>query len=106
MDEYISREKVLEIVNEFNLENRFDSWNDYSEMHDIISELEAADIQPVKHGRWISTEELYYNGMTKCSCCNEEYCIEYIWNLQGDLGAVNYCPNCGARMDLKDGEEK
>lgn len=57
------------------------------------------DVQIVKHGRWICSEELYYNGMTKCSCCNEEYYTEDIQNLQGDLRTVNYCPNCGARMD-------
>lgn len=64
-----------------------------------IKNQPAADVQPVKHGRWICNEELYYNGMTKCSCCNEEYYTEDIQNLQEDLRTVNYCPNCGARMD-------
>ncbi len=59
----------------------------------------STDEKPVKRGRWICNEELYYNGMTKCSYCNEEYYTEDIQNLQGDLRTVNYCPNCGARMD-------
>jgi hypothetical protein len=71
----------------------------YTRAAAIIEQITAEDIQPEKHGRWICNEELYYNGMTKCSCCNEEYYTEDIQNLQGDLRTVNYCPNCGARMD-------
>lgn len=95
MDDYISREKVLEIVNEFNLENRFDSWNDYSEMHDIISELEATDVQPVRHGRW----EYYKNNgifdIHKCSACGTPF------ELPMDVvpsSVFCFCPHCGADM--------
>ena len=51
------------------------------------------EAEPVKHGRWL------FNGMIlnrqKCSVCGF---------YSDDLQADNYCPNCGARMDLKDGD--
>ena len=108
MDDYISREAVVRYLKGFSekeLNGRSNFGMITSSVLDkaerAISEMPAVDVQPVKHGRWISTEELYYNGMTKCSCCNEEYYIEDIQNLQGDLRVVNYCPNCGSknRMD-------
>ena len=72
----------------------------YEAKEAVLSEVETMyDVQPVKRRKWITTEELYYNGMVKCSYCNEEYYTEDIQNLQGDLRVVNYCPNCGARMD-------
>lgn len=52
--------------------------------------------EPIRHGRWTrprrpKTYERY------CSCCGEKswYC---------GIGDYNYCPNCGAKMDLKEGE--
>ena len=49
------------------------------------------DVEPVRHGRWI--------GKTyKCSLCGK-----WIDPLQGDAD-MNYCPNCGAKMDKKEQE--
>jgi len=66
-----------------------------------IDTMPAADVQPIKHGRWI---------------CNAEYCKRkgykpsgvgnYYWCSECD-GAEqkpsDFCPNCGAKM-IKDGE--
>lgn len=52
MAEYISKDKVIEIINEFDSENRFADYSDYSEMHDIISELETEYVP-----QWISCKE-------------------------------------------------
>ena len=55
---------------------------------DEISKLPEVDA--VKHGRWIGG----YMGLTyivpKCSQCGYR---------NGAVGAANYCPHCGARMD-------
>lgn len=59
---------------------------------------DAADVAPVKRGRWI--EDTYSNGTydADCSICGESI----KWN--GCKYDFNYCPNCGAKMDgAKDG---
>ena len=50
----------------------------------MIDNLPAADVQPVKHGRWMYP---FY-----CSECG------FTPYYSSDL-TYNYCPNCGARMD-------
>ena len=99
MAEFISKNRIFDLIHAVYSVHGFTSYEDYVGLLKDVETSTNADVQPVKRGRWICTEELYYNGMTKCSCCNEEYYTEDIQNLQGDLRTVNYCPNCGARMD-------
>ena len=60
---------------------------------DYIDSEPAADVAPVRHGRWIyHPDDLFPGDSTQeCSCCHEE---EYL-----TLYNENYCPNCGAKMD-------
>lgn len=46
------------------------------------------EVDPVVHGRWLINCDSYY---PYCSVCKEE---------SGHIG--NYCPNCGAKMDLEE----
>lgn len=57
---------------------------------DILS-ADTIDAAPVVHGRWIrqGVFEVYM-----CSVCGEYH------------GDTNYCPGCGTRMDLPEGEEE
>ena len=57
-------------------------------------EIPKADVQPVKHGRWIwdSNAPHREHGAYKCSNCGCHSDFE-----------KNYCYNCGARM-IKDGD--
>lgn len=48
----------------------------------------------VVHGRW---EKAEYNGFLRCDQCKDVY-INEEWL---EDGKWNYCPNCGAKMDLK-----
>lgn len=61
----------------------------------------AADVAPVRHGRWEdSTDEWLGTDVYTCSKCRESYVLvegtpkENLWN---------YCPNCGADMREKEG---
>ena len=57
----------------------------------------AADVAPVRHGRWIEQEKYTFGVMYACSICD---------NLILDNGhSWNYCPNCGAKMDKPDEPE-
>lgn len=79
--EYIEREAALEAVSFYD--------------EDKIRAIPAADVVPVRHGRWNDKVVAFYRKCSECGCCVE-------WNkkpfLFGD-GEYNYCPNCGARMD-------
>lgn len=61
---------------------------------EYVENLPSADVTPVVHGRWIMhADEL---GLTcECSVCHIETMCD-----------GNYCPNCGARMDIQDGGDK
>lgn len=63
----------------------------YSVKGDLETTLEAADVQPVKHGRWENTST---PNQLKCSNCEIIHLI-----VQYPQGDIKYCPNCGARMD-------
>ena len=53
-------------------------------IHALIDSVPAADVAPVRHGRWIN-----HGWSTVCSECGEDYAF----------AKRNYCPNCGAKMD-------
>ena len=52
--------------------------------------LNSADVAPVRHGRWVDTDSEF----AQCSLC--KYPVYAAWN------STNYCPNCGAKMDLEE----
>ena len=49
--------------------------------------LPAADVAPVRHGRWKCHGDC---GVTECSACG--------WSIEEYVGDYAYCPNCGAKM--------
>lgn len=66
-----------------------------------IKELPAADVEEVKHGKWIEVQkENIWNDIVpvlECSACGK-----YTVGTRGIMTKSNYCPNCGAKMDLED----
>lgn len=52
----------------------------------------AADVQPIKHGKWLHIND---DGIIFCSDCeNEAY-----WDTDYGQQLFDFCPYCGARMD-------
>lgn len=64
-----------------------------------IDEMPAADVAPVRHGYW---EELDEEGCYCCSACDNPWIIIDGTPQDNDM---NFCPNCGAKMDEKECEE-
>lgn len=67
----------------------------------MIEPLPAADVAEVKHGKWIEVQkENIWNDIVpvlECSACGK-----YTVGTRGIMTKSNYCPNCGAKMDLED----
>lgn len=83
MDEYISREAVLQKFLE-----RGGGYINELTMRDMINEIPVADVQPIRRGRWI---ECCNELDKKCSRCDKVHGTIY--------EREPFCPNCGARMD-------
>ena len=58
---------------------------------DCIRYMDAADVAPVRHGRWIAIKVPNEWDKGQCSECRS------IFN--SSVWGTNYCPNCGAKMD-------
>lgn len=73
-------------------------WDDISPTRDefveFIKKQPTIEVEPVKHGRWIDAypdiepNPMFMYGI--CSECGFE---------QGISKYLNYCPNCGAKME-------
>lgn len=95
MTEYICRDKVLSYVYATHSAGGFRNEEDYLWLQEAVVDAAAADVQPVRRGRWIKEriddeKSLLYGAIKniKCSVCN-----------RGGLNISFFCPNCGARMD-------
>ena len=70
-----------------------EGWNDAILMvKSMIHSEKAADVAPVRHGRWVPTEAPFMNECEDCSVCG----YRTVWG-----HGYNYCPNCGCKMDLE-----
>ena len=100
MAEYISKEALLKVLRGSAVGKYPASF--YMGLFAAASEVEkisAADVAPVRHGRWISLTECANAGVY-CSVCNKKvYKEDYAWSNKRIKMRSNYCPNCGARMD-------
>ena len=91
MAEYIEREAAIKVLREKATANSPSSF--YRGLFTASYELDdipAADVAPVRHGRWLPTAKWWQGGSAwkQCSECGILHC-----------GKSPYCPNCGAKMD-------
>ena len=61
----------------------------------ILNQFPAADVTPVRHGRWEIVVGSNGKEYMVCTCCRVS---------QDLTGVFTYCPNCGCRMDGGDDE--
>ena len=86
MAEYINREAAIRALLNDAPEQVSYSREDAA---DCIRYMDAADVAPVRHGRWLCGD--YYDIGDVCSECD--------CDSQMTHPSYRYCPNCGARMD-------
>lgn len=70
---------------------------------EVINDFPTADVVEVRHGRWMTTDA--YPHHLYCSVCYKTYAKNAKWVNELDL-PTNYCPNCGAKMDLEEQEKE
>lgn len=100
MAEYIEREAAVYALEYDAPEQVFYSRNDAA---DCICTLPAADVEPVRHGKWnkVVNSELPAYIHDKCSICgwlNTKNALCYDGGRRPGH-SLNFCPNCGAKMD-------
>ena len=95
MNEYIKREYAVDAV----LDVYYDTPDiDLSgeKFEAAIRKIQAADVAPVRHGRWEIVVGSDGKEHMVCTGCRKQ---------QDLTGVFSYCPNCGAKMDLNDLED-
>ena len=100
MTVYIEKEKIMtELIHRLNFlmaENgEYDHYTSgFDEAVDRVEDFPTVELTPVVHGRWIYGEDID----VQCSVCGCDALTE------GDYRQTksNYCPNCGAKMDLEE----
>ena len=64
-----------------------------------LKNIPAADVAPVRHGRWVAES---VNSLCSCSCCGKTAPYDVEADTIMYWPGLNYCPNCGAKMDKED----
>ena len=101
MKEYIERAAVHDLVKSL---PKYEMFNydrttallgiDPDDVDFGVDKIPAADVAPVRHGRWKNGGNGLYD---TCSACGKEIYLAI---------PMNYCPECGALMDGKEDEHE
>lgn len=106
MDEFVSKKllvaKFNELASKYIDRDKRQRGLAYTTAADMIALADAADVQPVKRGRWIGIYEYCEkNGYVPSGMGIYYWCSECD---KAEQKTSEYCPHCGARMDLKGGD--
>lgn len=101
MADYIEREAAIKIAESYGLSNG-STLGRHSGIADAIAaqiaSIPAADVAPVVHGSW----ELECDGYWHCSQCGRRvYSPMFSPSFIHQKDDKQYCPSCGAKMDLQ-----
>lgn len=95
MAKYIDAEAAKRVIRDLSLHGTVTATLQQQEA--AIDEIPAADVEPVRHGRWEYVQnESKTRGWFECSICggSPPYKAAGIRDTK-----ATYCPNCGAKMD-------
>lgn len=103
MSDYISREAEIAYIREQSEEmgKAFEELGGesgiyadaYNDLAEDFHRIPAADVEPVRHGHWTRKKDNEGFPYFEHEECGKKYRI---------IGDLQYCPNCGAKMDLED----
>ena len=100
MADYIEREAAIAAIMSEPPDAHYPHW--YA---DKIRAIPSADVAPVRHGWWEKAQDMRrMDGNIydyRCSLC-DSLAEKGVYNNYDRL--TNYCPSCGAKMDLEDSQ--
>ena len=85
MTEYIRREDLMERVGRWQLNTR-------EAIAEMVMSVPSADVVERKTGKWIDVDDYIISG--SCSACGWQAHL-----YEDDVVGMNFCPNCGAKME-------
>lgn len=93
MAEYIEKDIMLAKFIEGDGDDDFTTGYNFAvnEYRDKLKAMKAADVQPVKRGKWFHINN---DGFIYCSECNHEA----YWDTDYGQQLFDFCPYCGAKM--------
>ena len=104
MAEYIERGKLVEFLKQVRRDLPHDSKDfftrdemilNFQQFVELKSFVPSEDVEPVKRGHWICIGDIDEN-IYECSQCHEIWCLNDGTPKENNM---NYCLNCGAKMD-------
>ena len=87
---YVEIGKVIETARDGCHSDFGMSMADLTSLRELLEDTPTADVVEVRHGQWIDGKCGHYK---ICSECKQITDFDF-----------DYCPNCGAKMDGKDGK--
>ena len=94
---YIEREAAIDaLLNHYEVRNAVQN-GIMDECVMLMMRVPAADVAPVRHGRWIVDD---ITGIFKCSECDNDAPLE---TTGGEQWCSPFCHSCGAKMDGSEG---
>ena len=96
MAEYRDLSEILTLAKDLVHRTPSTFYNGIQSLLQEIINLPAADVAPVRHGRWVETTQPM--GCAECSECGEDFILDD-WSMEDMKNQMPYCPNCGAKMD-------
>ena len=95
MAKYIERDCLIDMISE---RDRITCNGKMSciQMKRMVESIPAADVSPVRHGRFVHDGPRFAGGVDwwRCSSCGGL--------VSGVETRFDYCPHCGAKMDMEE----
>ena len=103
-DGYVLKSSVLNAIHSGDIDMGMVTTHEYRLLKDLseridrrIQRVPAADVQPVRHGRWKFKEDKAWvgNGKYWCSVCRYGFAS----GAYHEVDEFKFCPMCGSKMD-------
>ena len=109
MPRYIDADELIKALRDGMIDENDWSYESPAECRGVLEwaiaeteKMPTAEVAEVKHGRWIDDYDVYIGYMPRCSVCGKKILYAVSFDLTGQKYQMNYCPNCGAKMDADD----